>query len=115
MNALTVTARTDGTWVVLEVAGELDFQTAPQVRTAVQALSLSPDRGLVLDLGGLTFCDSSGITAMVVARAFAREAGAAIALAALPDRVARTFAIVGLAQVFTVHPTAAEAIAAPPS
>lgn len=115
MNALTVTARTDGPWAVLEVTGELDFHTAPRLRAAVQAQELGPHRGLVLDLGGVTFCDSSGITAMVVARALARDADAAIVLAALPERLARTFALVGLAQVFAVHPTAAEAVAGSPT
>lgn len=112
MSALTLTPRTEGAWVVLEVAGELDFHTAPQVRAAVLDLRLSPLRGLVLDLAGLTFCDSSGITAFIIARAVAVDAGAPIALAALPERVERTFAVVGLSAVFTVHPTAAEAVAA---
>ena len=114
MNALTVTVRADGAWAVLEVAGDLDHHTAPQIRDAVQAQALGPGRGLVLDLGGLTFCDSSGITAVVVARALARDADAAVVLAALPDRVARIFALVGLTEVFTVHRTTAEAVAAPP-
>jgi len=111
MKALTVTARTEGAWAVVELAGELDFHTAPQVRAVVETQELGPGRGLVVDLGGLTFCDSSGITAMIVARGIAQGATASIVLAALPDRVARIFALVGLDQVFVIHPSSADAVA----
>ena len=89
-------------------------RTAPQLHAALQALAFGPDRGLVIDLGRLTFCDSSGITAMLVAQRLTTAAGAPMALAAVPGRVVRTLELAGLDQVFTIHPTAAGATAEDP-
>ncbi|MYR57809.1 STAS domain-containing protein, partial [Streptomyces sp. SID625] len=49
---------------------------------------------------------------LIAARNHALEAGADIALAAVPERVRRIFRIVGLDQVLTTHPTVQEATAA---
>lgn len=111
MRELAIVARTSGVWSVIALAGELDFHTAVQMRDAVEAQELGPGRCLVVDLGGLTFCDSSGITAMLVAQRLAVAADASLALAAVPDRIARTFKIAGLDQLFVIHPTTSDATA----
>src|SRR5258705_13807465 len=49
--------------VVIAVNGELDMSTAPDLLDAVSMLIDSGQRRLVLDLDGLTFCDSAGISA----------------------------------------------------
>ncbi|MFF3484656.1 STAS domain-containing protein [Streptomyces sp. NPDC002701] len=111
---LTLRTRTTPGGAVVELAGDLDHHTALEVRAALPALGLRAGRQLVLDLGGVTFCDSSGITALIAARNHALTAGAGFALAAVPDRVGRIFRIVGLDQVFSCHPTARAAEAAWP-
>jgi anti-anti-sigma factor len=108
---LVIVVRTSGVWNVIALAGELDFHTAAQVRVAVEAQELGPGRRLVVDLGGLTFCDSSGITAMLVAQRLAVAADSSLVLAAVPDRIARTFTLAGLDPLFVVHPTTADATA----
>lgn len=114
MNELAVTTRTSGAWHIIALAGELDFHTAPQVCAAVEAQELNPNRGLVIDLSELTFCDSSGITAILAAQRLTATAGAPMALAAVPGRVTRTFKLAGLDQVFTIHPTTGDATANDP-
>ncbi|MFE1024579.1 STAS domain-containing protein [Streptomyces sp. NPDC058818] len=109
---LTLRTRTTTAGPVIEIAGDLDYDTADKVRAALPGLGLRPGQQLVLDLAGLSFCDSSGITVLIAARNHALAAGASITLAAVPDRVSRVFRIVGLAQVFPTHPTAAAAEAA---
>ncbi|MER6200446.1 STAS domain-containing protein [Streptomyces sp. NPDC001586] len=103
---LTLHTRTTTAGPVIELAGELDHHTAPDVRDALPQLDLRPGQQLVIDLAAITFCDSSGITVLIAARNHALAADAAIALAAVPERVARIFRIVGLEQVFPTHPTA---------
>ncbi|MET9695191.1 STAS domain-containing protein [Streptomyces sp. NPDC006514] len=103
MSALTITARDATTGPVLEIAGDLDYDHAPRLRQAVTALSLEPGQRLVLDLSRIRFCDSSGITALIVARNHAVAAQAEIALAAVPDNTIRILRIVGLDRVFTIH------------
>jgi anti-anti-sigma factor len=112
MNELTLTASTTPTGaVVLTLLGELDFHTATELRDALAALALEARQHLVLDLGALTFCDSSGISMLIGARNHATAAGASIALAAVPARVLRIFTVVGLDQVFTCYPSTEEALA----
>ena len=112
MNQLSATTRTTVAGPVLELVGELDHHTAPQVRELLSGLAVEPGQQLVVDLGGLTFCDSSGITALIAARNHALAARATIALVAIPDPVRRIFRIVGLDPVFPTHPTAQDAEAA---
>ena len=111
MNDLAIATHTSDTWHIIALAGELDFHTAPQLRAAVQDRELTPNRGLIIDLSELTFCDSSGITAILVAYRLTSAAGAPMALAAVPSSVARTFKLVGLDQVFTIYPTTGDATA----
>lgn len=106
---LTLHTRTTAAGPVLELAGDLDHHSAGEVREALAGVLLRAGQQLVLDLGGLTFCDSSGITVLIAARNHALAADAAVVLAAVPDRVARIIRIVGLEQVFPTHATAQDA------
>ncbi|MBQ1095369.1 STAS domain-containing protein [Streptomyces sp. b94] len=100
MNPLHITSRDATTGPVLEVIGDLEYATAHQLREHVSALVLRPGQRLVLDLGRLDFCDSSGITALIAAHNCATAAEAELALAAVPDNTLRILRIVGLDQVF---------------
>ncbi|GHG12588.1 MULTISPECIES: STAS domain-containing protein [Amycolatopsis] len=106
----SVTTVTTGTGAVVTVAGELDVATAPRFRAGVAALALARGQVLVVDLGGVTFCDSSGISALIAARNVAEAAGADIALAAVPARLSRTFGLIGLADFFPIYPSAEDAL-----
>jgi anti-sigma B factor antagonist len=49
----------------VRISGELDRATAPQLRTALQALTRPPGR-IILDLSGLEFIDSAGLRAVLL-------------------------------------------------
>ncbi|MER7661672.1 MULTISPECIES: STAS domain-containing protein [unclassified Streptomyces] len=114
MSELSVTTRTVPTGPVVELAGELDHDTASEVRALLSGLALPPGGQLVVDLTDLTFCDSSGITVLLAARNHVLAAQAGIALSAVPDRVRRIFRILGLDEVFATYPTVEDAVAAWP-
>ncbi|MFC8918446.1 STAS domain-containing protein [Streptomyces sp. NPDC047821] len=101
---LNTTTRHTATDTVLDVHGDLDFHTVPEFRKTLEGLALAPGRRLVLNLAGLRFCDSSGITALLVARNLAVAARTDVALAAVPETTVRVLRIVGLDQVFTIEP-----------
>ncbi len=114
---LTLTNRTTPAGPVIELTGELDHHTAPEVRAMLPGIALRPGQQLVIDLAQLTFCDSSGLTVLIAARNHALAADATIVLATVPDRVSRIFRTVGLEQVFPSSPSAqaAEAAWTPPA
>jgi anti-sigma B factor antagonist len=113
---LAIRTRTTPAGPVVELTGELDYDSSAQVRALFPELVLRDGSQLVVDLAGVTFCDSSGITALLAARNHALAARAGISLVAVPDHISRIFQMVGLDQVFTTHPTAqaAEAAWTPP-
>ncbi|MET8100536.1 STAS domain-containing protein [Streptomyces sp. NPDC005236] len=104
MSPLQITTRDAMTGPVLEIFGDLDYVNAPQLLARLTALTLQPGQRLVLDLGGMDFCDSSGISAMIAAHNLAHAAHANIALAAVPAHTQRVLRIVGLDQVLPIHP-----------
>ncbi|QLJ02566.1 STAS domain-containing protein [Streptomyces sp. NEAU-sy36] len=104
MSPLRIATRDGATGPVVEVFGELDFTNADELRERIATITLRPGCRLVLDLAGMEFCDSSGITALIAARNHALAAQADIALAAVPDHTMRILRIVGLDQIFTVLP-----------
>ncbi|MET9390410.1 STAS domain-containing protein [Streptomyces sp. NPDC006624] len=104
MNPLTVDHHDTASGPVLRVAGDLDFDRAPELRRRIDDLPLSAGQCLVLDLSGLGFCDSSGITALLAARQRALAAEAEVVLAAVPASLLRVLSLVGLDRVFTLRP-----------
>ncbi|WP_079148321.1 STAS domain-containing protein [Streptomyces agglomeratus] len=104
MSPLQIITRDTATGPVLEIIGELDYSNASELRDRLTTLALQPGRRLVLDLGSMRFCDSSGITALLAARNRAHAAQADIALAAVPAHTMRILRVVGLDQIFPLYP-----------
>jgi anti-sigma B factor antagonist len=84
------------TQVVLPLSGELDIATATVAHKRLVNLELRAGDELVLDLGGLTFMDSTGIRLVLRAREHALRHGAAFLLTRGPDAVMRVLELVGL-------------------
>ncbi|MEU1124611.1 STAS domain-containing protein [Streptomyces sp. NPDC005899] len=112
MSPLTITTRNASAGPVMVITGDLDYETAGQLRDPLSALALRPGQLLVLDLGGMAFCDSSGISALIAARNHAHAARADIALAAVPEHTLRVLRVVGLDQIFALQ-SGGDAIACP--
>ncbi|AKL64566.1 MULTISPECIES: STAS domain-containing protein [Streptomyces] len=110
MSPLNLAVRDAPTGPVVEVTGELDYDTSADLRDLLAALPLKPGQRLVLDLARMEFCDSSGISTLIVARNHAQSAGADVALAAVPASTLRVLRVVGLDQIFPLHPHAESAI-----
>ncbi|SEF53509.1 stage II sporulation protein AA (anti-sigma F factor antagonist) [Thermomonospora echinospora] len=63
---LTITIGRREGWIVVEVSGELDLSSVDQLKSAVKAALKGVDEPrLALDLAGVEFCDSSGLTTFV--------------------------------------------------
>jgi anti-anti-sigma factor len=104
MRPLKIITRDAMTGPVLEIIGDLDYSNATELRELITTLALQPGQRLVLDLAGMEFCDSSGITALIAARHHAHAAQADMALTAVPSHILRVLSIVGLDQIFSLCP-----------
>ena len=87
--------------VVLAVAGELDIGTAERLRLAVGRY-VRPGIQVTLDLAQVTFCDSTGLAALVgLYKRLAATDGGLILRAPIP-RVLNLLTVTGLNRVMTV-------------
>ncbi|MFD3513078.1 STAS domain-containing protein [Streptomyces sp. NPDC058657] len=103
---------TDGTLAVITLSGEFDIAAAPAVRARALDLLADGHPDLVADLAGVTFCDSSGLGALIGIWRCAKEAGGSLTLAAIPDRLERLLSVTGMDTLLTAHPSAEAALAA---
>lgn len=91
--------RDDGSCTV-SVTGEVDIATVEEFLAAAGGCLDSGATAVVLDLGGVTFIDSSGLGALVRIRNLARERGADVTLDRVPDAVTRLLEVTGLTAAF---------------
>lgn len=98
--AIDLEVDVDGTCV--RVVGELDIATAPELQKTLLDPELCPGPLVVVDLRPLTFIDSTGIGALVAARAHAVTTGGSISVRCLDGPVARVLALTRLDEVMEV-------------
>jgi anti-sigma B factor antagonist len=104
-------AEQHGRLTVAAVTGELDITTAAQMYVGATAL-LADRPDLIVDLSGITFCDSTGFNALLRLRRRVIEAGGWLALAAPPVEIGRLLTLMGIDVAFAVYSGTAEAVAA---
>ncbi|WP_138893867.1 STAS domain-containing protein [Streptomyces chryseus] len=102
----------DGALALLTVTGEIDFTTAPELRDRALELSRQGNLHLILDLAPVAFCDSSGLNALIGILRCTKETGGSLALAAVPDRLARLLDLTGVSRLLPAHADAAAAMSA---
>jgi anti-sigma B factor antagonist len=93
---------------VVALRGELDLADAVAVAAALAAVA-AREPGIIVDLAGLEFIDSSGVAALARGRRQARQAGGDLLLAAPQQKVTRVLAITRLADAFSVYATVEDA------
>ncbi len=103
---------THGTRAVIALTGEFDIATAPLVRARALELIAGGHPDLITDLTCVTFCDSSGLGALVGIWRCAKDAGGSLALAAVPDRLGRLLSTTGMDSLLPAHPSADAALSA---
>jgi anti-sigma B factor antagonist len=95
---------------VLRVVGELDQHTAPRLREALDAVPFTAGTAVVLDVTGLVYCDSTGITVFLAADQHAQSIGCSLSLAGSNEDLMRMFRILAIDTVLSLHPTVEHAV-----
>ncbi len=87
---LTVRVEADEAGVTVDVHGELDLSTANQLlEQATAGADWSMPRTMSVDLAGVGFCDSAGISVLVVLRRRCDEWGWRFQVVGTPEPVRR--------------------------
>jgi len=96
---LDVEVTTGGNRSKVSVAGELDAASAGELE-AVLAAQVSASAEVELDLGSVSFIDSSGLRALLVAQQTATDGGGSLILVATTPAVDRLLELTGLNETF---------------
>ena len=99
-----------GRWAVMRVSGEIDMATAPKLRQHVQNVTAAHPGGLVLDLDGVEFIDSTGLGVMVGAAKRLRMGGGALRIVCSQPHLNQLFELTRLDAVFDLYETLDDAL-----
>jgi anti-sigma B factor antagonist len=98
---------------VVAVRGELDLDSAPDLRSAlIEAIDEHPGRQVVVDLEGVDFIDSAGLGVLVGGLERARTRDGDLVLVATGRSVVRVLELTGLTRLFELHASRAAALGA---
>ena len=94
---LFVTSSREGNRTVVTLVGELDLHGTDQLTAEVQQALAESAEVVEIDAGALTFADSAGLRAVLMARSEAMDTGAVFRLVSVSPSVGRVIEIAGLA------------------
>ncbi|MBA3747461.1 MAG: STAS domain-containing protein [Solirubrobacterales bacterium] len=96
LGELSVRSRREGDVHTIGLAGEVDIATAAQVEQELLRAEATDVTAIVLDLGELSFIDSTGIRMLVMADARSRANGCRLTLRRPPQSVLRVLRLAGV-------------------
>jgi anti-sigma B factor antagonist len=103
-------------WWILDVAGELDLATAPQLRDhLIELIEAITDHdqppSLILDMTKVEFCDASGLRVLVAAHRWIGQRGGRLRLVCPEGQLLRILRVTQLTHLLPVHPILDDALA----
>jgi anti-anti-sigma factor len=90
--------------VVIALPGEIDVTTSPRVREALLTAVSGRPSVLIADMTATTFCDSSGMGAIVYAYRQAVEVGTDLRVVIAHPAARRVFELQGADRVIGIYP-----------
>ncbi|MFE7531406.1 STAS domain-containing protein [Kitasatospora sp. NPDC057542] len=102
---LTVEIRPWALGTVLVLRGDLDLDSIADLREALDRAFAEPATVIVVDCAGLEFCDSTGLNALLRAKARAAVDGSRIELARPRPLILRMLELTGAVDAFPIHET----------
>lgn len=108
----TVTPRHDGDLLILCVSGDLDVLTAPTLETHLDVALAGSPTTVIVDLTGVGFLSSAGISVLVETTRLVKQAGIALRVVADGSATSRPLKMMRVDEVIHLFPTVADAASA---
>lgn len=108
---MRIETRTVGDVTVLDIQGRITIGESAEVRRVVRDLLQAGRKKILLNLGGVSYVDSSGIGELVSAYTTVTNAGGQLKLLNLTKKLEELLAITKLLTVFETFDDEAKAIA----
>ena len=90
---------------------KLDTHVAPSLKSELVLISGNGEKNIILDLSKCRYCDSSGLSSILVANRLCKNAGGMFVLTGLNDAVERLITISQLDTVLNITMSLEEAVA----
>jgi anti-sigma B factor antagonist len=90
---------------VLRLDGRLNMVAAPRLKSAIDQTVESGQPRVVVDLGAVTFMDSSGLGALIAGLKKARQASGDLRITGVTQQVATVLKLTNLDRVLRAHPS----------
>ncbi|MFP5470340.1 MAG: STAS domain-containing protein [Bacteroidia bacterium] len=88
---------------------KLDSQHAPELKSHILMANKSGETKLIIDLAPTKYCDSSGLSALLVANRLCRDGGGMLVISGLQEPVMKLVTISQLHNVLNISPSISEA------
>ena len=98
---------------VVSLVGQLDMETAPMLESALARLTAGPQPRLVVDLARLEFCDSIGLSTLILAHNSCVDSGGYLRIAAPTPFMLHLMSVVGVCDAVPVFDDVEEALSGP--
>jgi len=95
--------------VIKVMEEKLDTHIAPTLKSELVLVSGNGEKNIILDLSSCRYCDSSGLSAILVANRLCKNASGTFVLTGLNDAVERLITISQLDTVLNITNTVEEA------
>ncbi|HHU35240.1 MAG: STAS domain-containing protein [Bacteroidales bacterium] len=99
----------DNRTIIRILSEKLDTHIAPALKSELVLVSGKGEKNIILDLEKCNYCDSSGLSAILVANRLCKNAGGKFVLCGLNEAVERLITISQLDTVLTITTTVKEA------
>jgi anti-sigma B factor antagonist len=98
-------------YTLIQVQEEkLDTHIAPTLKSELVLVSGNGEKNIILDLGNVRYCDSSGLSAILVANRLCKNANGTFVLTGLNEAVERLITISQLDTVLNITNTVEEGV-----
>jgi anti-sigma B factor antagonist len=104
---LSITTSANGERCLIALAGELDIGSAAMLEATLAEACATGTREIVLDMSGVEFIDSSGLSAIVRCKMLCEEHGCGYSLTPAQRPVQGVFEVTGVADRLRFRDTAA--------
>lgn len=95
--------------VVKVKAEKLDSQISPSLKSELVVLNADEFKNIIIDLENTRYCDSSGLSAILVANRLCKNSGGSFILCSLQRSVSKLISISQLDTILSITPTLQEA------
>ncbi|TXB65809.1 STAS domain-containing protein [Vicingus serpentipes] len=104
------TKKYDNYTLIVFSTDKLDAVVSPDLKAELVLINKGGEKNILIDLTSVKYCDSSGLSALLIGNRLCKEASGSFILSCLQASVQKLIVISQLDSVLTITPTLPEAI-----